>query len=127
MGGVTNRTTALGETVRREVKQVTLLPGFAQSKSSANGERFSHHTTTVPPHFPLLSANLRHELRREASSVLDSLARKWTERDMRQQNTAPLSTGYNNIFPPKQNAIVSNLLHLLIYGDALHVSYYSIR
>jgi hypothetical protein len=56
----------LGRTIHREVKQVTLLPGFVYNKSSGNcytltdGNSFSHcphierypHHVTASPHLP---------------------------------------------------------------------------
>jgi hypothetical protein len=73
VGGVTNRTSTLGQIVRREMKQVSLRPGCEQSKLSLYDERFPHHSTTASPHFLLFSATECHQLWREAVRIPDSL------------------------------------------------------
>jgi hypothetical protein len=61
--GVTNMDEPTGQAMCREVKQVNLLPGFAQSKSCVHTERYPHHITAS--HRLLSYATICHHLLRE--------------------------------------------------------------
>jgi hypothetical protein len=56
--------TSFGQRMSREVKQVSILPGFVQSKSSGNVEMYPHYITVSPlmnDHTPSRVASaLRH-------------------------------------------------------------------
>jgi hypothetical protein len=60
------RTSPLGRTVGRQVKQVSLLRGSVQSKSSGNCESYPRHHTTASPHILLSCAAECHHVLRQA-------------------------------------------------------------